>query len=49
MKFLTRTGTPLAQSIVDAAETAGNDDVSRREFLATKWAAHCATKQKSVR
>lgn len=34
MKFLTRTGTPLAQSIVDAAETAGNDDVSRREFLA---------------
>ena len=34
MTFLTRTGTPLHPSIVDAAKTAGNDEVSRREFLA---------------
>lgn len=34
MTFLTRTGTPLHSSIADAAKTAGNDEVSRREFLA---------------
>ncbi|SPH19958.1 Dipeptide-binding protein DppE [Ascidiaceihabitans donghaensis] len=34
MTFLTRTGTPLHSSITDAAKTAGNDEVSRREFLA---------------
>ncbi len=34
MNFLTRTGNPLPQSIVDSAASAGKDDVSRREFLA---------------
>lgn len=34
MKFLTRTGKPLPQSVVDSAEKAKSDPVSRREFLA---------------
>ncbi|WP_420012686.1 ABC transporter substrate-binding protein [Tateyamaria sp.] len=34
MTFLTRTGKPLPQSIVDSAAAAGKDEVSRREFLA---------------
>jgi len=34
MTFLTRTGKPMPQSIVDSAAAAGKDDVSRREFLA---------------
>lgn len=34
MTFLTRTGKPLPQSILDSAATAGKDAVSRREFLA---------------
>jgi len=34
MKFLTRTGKPLPQSILDSAEAAKKDPVNRREFLA---------------
>jgi peptide/nickel transport system substrate-binding protein len=34
MSFLTRTGTPLPQSILDSAEAAKKDPVNRREFLA---------------
>ena len=34
MTFLTRTGKPLPQSIIDSAESAKKDPVSRREFLA---------------
>ena len=34
MSFLTRTGTPLPQSILDSAESAKKDPVNRREFLA---------------
>ena len=34
MTFYTKTGKPLPQSIVDSAESAGKDAVSRREFLA---------------
>ena len=34
MTFVTRTGKPLPQSIVDSAAAVGNDSVSRREFLA---------------
>jgi peptide/nickel transport system substrate-binding protein len=34
MKFLTRTGKPLPQSIVDSAASVGTDPVNRREFLA---------------
>ena len=34
MKHLTRTGTPLPQSILDSAESAKKDPVNRREFLA---------------
>lgn len=34
MTFFTRTGKPLPQSILDSAAAAGEDDVSRREFLA---------------
>ena len=34
MEFLTRTGKPLPKEIVDSAEKVGNDEVSRREFLA---------------
>lgn len=34
MTFLTRTGKPLPQSILDSAAAAGKDAVSRREFLA---------------
>ncbi len=34
MKFLTRTGKPLPQSILDSAEAAKRDPVNRREFLA---------------
>ena len=35
MEFLTRTGKPLAQSVVDSAKTLRGDEISRREFLAT--------------
>jgi len=34
MSFLTRTGKPLPQSILDSAEAAKKDPVNRREFLA---------------
>ena len=34
MTFLTSTGKPLPQHIVDSAASAGDSDVSRREFLA---------------
>ncbi|MGJ8626075.1 MAG: ABC transporter substrate-binding protein [Sulfitobacter sp.] len=34
MSFLTRTGKPLPQSILDSAESAKKDPVNRREFLA---------------
>ena len=34
MTFLTRTGKPLPQSIMDSAEAAKKDPVNRREFLA---------------
>ena len=34
MTFTTRTGKPLPQSIIDSAKKAGDDAVSRREFLA---------------
>ncbi|QFT57879.1 Periplasmic oligopeptide-binding protein precursor [Sulfitobacter sp. THAF37] len=34
MKYLTRTGKPLPQSILDSAEAARKDPVNRREFLA---------------
>lgn len=34
MEFLTRTGKPLPKEIVDSAKKVGNDEVSRREFLA---------------
>ena len=34
MTFLTRTGKPLPQSVVNSAEKVGNDPVNRREFLA---------------
>ncbi|MEM6371689.1 MAG: ABC transporter substrate-binding protein [Pseudomonadota bacterium] len=34
MTFLTRTGKPLPQSIVDSAAQVGTDPVNRREFLA---------------
>ncbi|WP_299286509.1 ABC transporter substrate-binding protein [uncultured Tateyamaria sp.] len=34
MTFFTKTGKPLPQSIVDSAARAGDDAVSRREFLA---------------
>jgi peptide/nickel transport system substrate-binding protein len=34
MTFLTRTGSPLSQTIVDSAASAGDSDVNRREFLA---------------
>ncbi len=34
MDFLTRTGKPLPQSILDSAEAAKQDPVNRREFLA---------------
>ena len=34
MKFLTRTGKPLPQSVLDSAENAKKDPVNRREFLA---------------
>jgi peptide/nickel transport system substrate-binding protein len=34
MNFLTRTGKPLPQSILDSAEAAKKDPVNRREFLA---------------
>ena len=34
MKFYTRTGKPLPQSILDSAEAAKKDPVNRREFLA---------------
>lgn len=35
MTFLTRTGKPLPQSVVDSAAKVGSNDVTRREFLAT--------------
>ena len=34
MKFLTRTGKPLPQSVLNSAENAKKDPVNRREFLA---------------
>ena len=34
MTFFTRTGSPLPQSIVDSAASAGDNEVNRREFLA---------------
>jgi peptide/nickel transport system substrate-binding protein len=34
MEFLTRTGKPLPQSVLDSAENAKKDPVNRREFLA---------------
>ena len=34
MSFLTRTGKPLPQSVLDSAEAAKKDPVNRREFLA---------------
>jgi peptide/nickel transport system substrate-binding protein len=34
MTFLTRTGKPLPQSVIDSAEAAKKDPVNRREFLA---------------
>ena len=34
MRYLTRTGKPLPQSILDSAEAAKKDPVNRREFLA---------------
>ena len=34
MTYLTRTGKPLPQSIVDSAAKVGQDPVNRREFLA---------------
>ncbi|MEP1588460.1 MAG: ABC transporter substrate-binding protein [Tateyamaria sp.] len=34
MTFLTRTGKPLPQSVVDSANQVGSDPVNRREFLA---------------
>ena len=34
MEFLTRTGKPLPKEIVDSAKKVGDDEVSRREFLA---------------
>ena len=34
MKFLTRTGKPLPQSVLDSAESAKKNPVNRREFLA---------------
>ena len=34
MNYLTRTGKPLPQSILDSAEAAKKDPVNRREFLA---------------
>ncbi|MEP5729006.1 MAG: ABC transporter substrate-binding protein [Sulfitobacter sp.] len=45
MSFLTRTGKPLPQSILDGAEAAKTDPVSRREFLAlaTAFGATTAT------
>ncbi len=35
MSFYTRTGKPLPQAILDSAEAAKKDPISRREFLAT--------------
>ncbi|WP_299613043.1 ABC transporter substrate-binding protein [uncultured Tateyamaria sp.] len=35
MTFVTRTGKPLPQSIVDSAAKVGTDPINRREFLAT--------------
>ena len=45
MSFLTRTGKPLPQSILDSAEAAKKDPVNRREFLAlsTAFGATAAT------
>jgi peptide/nickel transport system substrate-binding protein len=34
MKFLTRTGKPLPQAVLDSAEAAKRDPINRREFLA---------------
>ena len=34
MTFLTSTGKPLPQHVVDSAKAAGDSEVSRREFLA---------------
>lgn len=34
MTFLTRTGKPLPQSVLDSAKKVGTDPVNRREFLA---------------
>ena len=45
MNFLTRTGKPLPQSVLDSAEAAKKDPVNRREFmsLASAFGASAAT------
>ena len=43
MKFLTRTGRPLPEQVVESAKTVGDDAISRREFLATASAFGATT------
>ncbi|MBO9474067.1 ABC transporter substrate-binding protein [Shimia sp. R10_1] len=45
MPFLSRTGAPLPQSLIDQAQIAGRDQISRREFLtlASAFGASAAT------
>jgi len=43
MTFLTRTGKPMPQAVVESAEKIGSDPISRREFLATASAFGATT------